>query len=72
MTWLILVGAYAAIGIVIFLWQVRDMQSHGPERGKRAARTAVLFPELCLLWPFILFLKFRHAQPKATAPKADH
>lgn len=66
MAWLILVAAYATIGLTVFAWYIRRNSAIDSDRKKHAALTLVLFPELCLFWPLALFLEIKRT------PKANH
>lgn len=59
MAWLILAAAYLAAGLGVLAWCIRSNAAIDADQKKRSARTLVLFPELCLLWPLALFLEIK-------------
>ena len=69
MTWLILAAAYLVIGVGVFAWQIRDDGTIDSDQKKRSEKVLVLFPELCLFWPVVVFMKIK--QKKQTSPAAN-
>jgi hypothetical protein len=73
MEWTILVVIYVAIGIGVFAWCIRGNDVIGPNQKKRSTSMLMLFPELCLFWPFALIseIKRRRAASQVTNNHSD-
>ena len=59
MEWLILTVVYLAIGVGVFAWHIRRNEMIDSDQKKRSAKILILFPELCLFWPFALFIEIK-------------
>ena len=65
----IFIVPYLIVGIAVFIWQFLNRNENDPDHKKQATRAAILLPELCLLWPFILFIKFKNGK---TVERVSH
>jgi hypothetical protein len=70
MAWLILAAAYLVIGVGVFAWHVRGDATINSDQKKRSTKVLVLFPELCLFWPVVIFMKIK--RKKQASPIANH
>jgi hypothetical protein len=66
MAWFILAAAYLAIGIGAFAWCGRGDKTTDSDQKKRSARVLVLFPELCLFWPVVVFMTIKRKKEANT------
>ena len=70
MAWLILVVAYLVIGVGVLAWHVRGDRTIDSDQKKHSEKVLVLFPELCLFWPVVIFMKIK--RKKQASPAANH
>jgi len=73
MEWTILAVVYMAIGVGVFAWCIRGNDMIGSDQKKRSTTMLILFPQLCLFWPFALIseIKRRRAANQATNNHSD-
>lgn len=60
MVWGIAIGAYLAVGVATAIWLSARGSGEGSDRRQRSGLLALMIPEVCLLWPFILVIHLRH------------
>jgi len=60
--WIVAIAVYLAAGVVTFVWLNLCRADRGLGRKKRGTLLAIMLPEVCLLWPFILFVSLRRGR----------
>ena len=60
MGWGIAIAVYVAMGAVYLVWLSGHRDGQGREQRRRNIRLAIMIPEVCLLWPFLLVLSLKH------------
>ena len=58
MGWVIFASVYLAIGVGFLIWYIRGLTITSKLNDKPFA-VAILFPQLLLLWPIVLFMEIR-------------
>jgi len=62
MAWGIAIGVYLAAGLATFVWLNLSRAGQGLGRNKRGTLLVLILPEVCLLWPFIVFVSLRRGR----------